>query len=237
VAVDIVAPDADLAAYDLVIAPSLYVLTEETASNLERFVQAGGTLLVTPRTGVKDEDNAVVEGPLPGRLAHVCGVVVEDYDSLPAGASNVLTFADVEGAAGRVWCDILTPRGAEVIARYGHDFYAGQPAITVNAFGSGHAVYLGTVGNQVLNDALVERLLDLAGVSAGPQLPDGVEMSVRWHERAKLVFLLNHSDQEHVVTLADGDLEALLGGSDESGSWRLAPRGVLVLTNGSAGQP
>ena len=228
-AVDIVAPDADLSPYDLVIAPSLYVLTEETAARLEGFVQAGGTLLVTARTGVKDEGNAVVAQPLPGLLARLCGVVVEDYDSLPAEATNALAFPGVEGAEGRVWCDILTPQGAEVIARYGQDSYADQPAVTVNAFGNGHAAYLGTVGNDALNDALVQRLLDLAGLAAGPPLPAGVELSVRWHDRTKLVFVLNHTDREQLVELDDGAYQALLGGSAEAGRWRIAARGVLVL--------
>ena len=36
-------------------------------------------MLVTPRTGVKDETNTVVNMPLPGHLATVCGIEVEEY--------------------------------------------------------------------------------------------------------------------------------------------------------------
>ena len=43
-------------------APALHLLTQATAENLERYVgEAGGTLVVTQRTGVKDEWNTVVQ--------------------------------------------------------------------------------------------------------------------------------------------------------------------------------
>jgi beta-galactosidase len=224
-AVDVVAPDADLSRYDLVVAPSLYVLTPEVAEHLERFVDAGGTLLVTPRTGVKDEANAVVELPLPGSLARLCGVVVEDYDSLPAGRSNPLEYPGVEGAAGRAWCDILTPRGAEVVARYGEDHYAGAAAITLNAVGRGQALYLGTLGN----DALLAQLLELAGLETGPRRAAGVEVRERWLGDTALLFVLNHTESEQAVTLARGVHHDLLGDRQVESPVRLAPREVLIL--------
>ena len=228
-AIDIVPTDEDLTPYKVVVVPSPYVLTEATAASLERFVEAGGTLLVTPRAGVKDEDNAVVDRPLPGHLARLCGVVVDDHDSLPEGAVNALDLPGVPGAQGRIWCDIVTPQGADVVARYGDDFYAGEAAITVHAFGSGHAVYLGTIGNDVLNEALAARLLEMAGLASGPPSAPGVERSVRWQGDTRLVFYLNHTDREQVVTLDGGDHRALLGEPAADGRLRLAPRDVAVL--------
>lgn len=35
------------------------------------------------------------------------------------------------------WCDLLELRGAEPIAWYDSNFYAGVPAVTVNKFGEG----------------------------------------------------------------------------------------------------
>ena len=33
----------------------------------------------------------------------------------------------------RLWCDIIEPRDCEVLATYAKEFYAGRPAITMNA--------------------------------------------------------------------------------------------------------
>jgi beta-galactosidase len=240
IAVDVVPPEADLSRYKLVIAPSLYVLTEETAKNLERFVEGGGVLLVTPRTGVKDEANAVVDRPLPGLLVQLCGIVVEDYDSLPDGVTRALEFepSGTQGAHGRAWCDILAPDGAEVVARYADDHYAGKPALTMNRFGQGRALYLGTVGDDALYELLAKLLLELAGVASGLETSPGLEVCKRWQGDRRLVFVLNHAAEARTVKL-DRAYRVLFNGSDSSdraeGFVALAPREVLVLEAESDG--
>jgi beta-galactosidase len=235
VAVDVVSPAADLSAYRVVIAPALYVLGEGAATNLEGFVERGGSLLVTARSGVKDEGNVVVDRPLPGLLAQVCGVVVEEYDSLPAGASNPIVLADasVHGAAGSVWCDILTPQGGEVIGRYGGDHYEGRAALTANAFGAGHALYLGTVANDALLDAVIERLLTLGGVGYGPRRDDAVEIAVRHQGDTELLFMLNHAADARTVRIDADRYRVLVGDHDGTSQLTVPAYGVVVLSGPS----
>jgi beta-galactosidase len=125
--VDIVDPLSDLSVYRLVIAPALHVLSEAAAENLRRFVAGGGVTVITPRSGVKDEANRVVNQRLPGLLADLCGVQVEEYDSLPLEGANELEFclpelADLPPIRCEIWCDVLAPVGAEVAARYCQDY-------------------------------------------------------------------------------------------------------------------
>ncbi|MFN8565047.1 MAG: beta-galactosidase [Anaerolineae bacterium] len=101
VPVDIVSPDADLSAYRLVVAPALHIVTEAIAANLRRYTAAGGVLLVTARSGVKDEANRVVDQPLPGLLSELCGVEVDEYDSLPPGKSNQICFVALNWRTSR----------------------------------------------------------------------------------------------------------------------------------------
>ena len=234
VGVDIVPPTADLSRYRLVLAPALHVLSQDEADNLRRYVEAGGTLLATARSGVKDEVNAVVNAPLPGLLAEICGVEVDEYDALPADLDVPLELAlpglapDTQVAHAWLWCDVLTPTTAQTVARYRGEYYAGQAAITLNHFGQGQAVYVGTLGDADLIDTVVGWLVDALSVSPALKAPDRVEAVECWKDDRRLLFLLNHSDQSHEVVLP-GQMTDLLTGQMMERQVSLEPKGVLIL--------
>jgi len=234
VPIDVVSPTADLSPYKLVVAPALHLVTDDIADRLRRFIQAGGVLVVTPRTGVKDDSNTVVNRPLPGLLADLCGVKIEDHDSLPADVSQALEFvlpelATVHPPPARVWCDILTLDGAEIVARYTRDYYAGQPAITLNRVGNGRVVYIGTFGDTQLYETLSGWLLGLAGVRRMVTAPAGVEIAERWQDDRRLLFVLNHTEREQEVTLDCCYTDLLNDSRLLQGTVAIAPRDVLVL--------
>jgi beta-galactosidase len=233
VPVDVVAPGADLSPYRLVLAPALYVVPPEVAANLERFVERGGILLLTARTGVKEESNVVVDLPLPGLLAPLCGVEVDEYDSLPPGVTRPLVCTwpqrdrDCTPEA-TIWCDVLAPRAAEVVARYGGGYYAGRPAATRRSAGRGQAVYVGTMGNAALLQGLVDWLLVQAGVQPLLDTPRGVEAVARWAGEERLLFVLNHTGEAQTVPL-DRPYEELVREQPVSGALILPARGVALL--------
>jgi beta-galactosidase len=233
VPLDVLDPSADLSAYRLVLAPALHLVSETVADHLRRFVQLGGVLVLTPRTGVKDETNAVVNRPLPGLLAELSGVEVDEYVSMAAESTNGLEFllpelATAHPPAATVWCDVLKPNGAMVVARYTHDYYAGKPAITLNQFGQGKVVYIGTLGNRPVYETLAGWLLGLAGVRRLLAAPAEVEVTERWQGERRLLFVLNHGEREQEVTL-DSHYVNLLDGAPVVGTITVPPRDVLIL--------
>jgi beta-galactosidase len=234
VAVDVVAPTDDLSSYRLVLAPPLYVLPAAVVANLESYVRGGGTLVCFFRSGVKDAANAVVDQPLPGLLAELCGVQVADYDSLPAGAANGLQWvrpelADAPQGTSLAWADILTPGSAEVVARYTADYYAGQPAITRNRYGTGSAIYVGALGDAATHGTLVDWLIAETEVQPPLAAPAGVEVTVRHHASRRLLFILNHTAVPQEVML-DQPYYNLLGEPVRlEGALTVAPRDVLIL--------
>ncbi len=253
VTLDIVAPDADLSDYNLVVAPALHIVSEDIADNLERFLKSGGVLVLTARSGVKDETNALAEQRPPGLLARLCGVEVQEYDSLPPEVGNALEFSLPDLVVARplsatVWCDVLEPKGATVVARYTRDYYAGKPAITLNEFGwteepqqanglsslagrwpsEGWVVYVGTVGTAHLYEALADWLLELAGVRPILTAPEGVEVTERWQGDQRLLFLLNHAENARDLVLPR-PMTDLLTGQVMERNVTLEPKEVLIL--------
>jgi beta-galactosidase len=211
----------------------MYILTPEVARNLEEFVRAGGSLVVTPRTGVKDDANAVVNLPLPGLLADVCGVMVEDYDALPNEVAQEVEFIIPELTAlwppqARAWCDILAPQSAEVLALYTRNYYAGQPAITRNIYGQGQAIYVGTFGDTLLYVTLLGWLLLDLHIQGTFFAPEGVEVTERWQNSQRILFMLNHTTHPQVVTLPR-QYTNLLDEQPISGYVTHAPHDVMVL--------
>jgi beta-galactosidase len=233
VAVDIVEGDADLGRYRLVVAPALHILPEAMADNLRRFVANGGVLVVTARSGVKDETNAVVEMKLPGLLAELCGVTVEEYLSLAPDAQTRLAFAAPLANApdlvpASIWCDLLETQGAETVASYTEDFYAGRPAVTRNHYGAGQAIYVGTVSAPIY-DFLAPLLLEWAGVQPSLPAPAEIEVTARWQGDRRILFLLNHTGEPHTVRL-DGDYMDLLEAAvTVAGRVEIPAYGVRIL--------
>ena len=232
IGVDIVPPDTDLSRYRLVIAPAVYVLTEKTANNLRGFVQNGGMLIATARTGVKDEANAVVNRYLPGLLADVCGVEVDEYDVQPADMTVPLelNLPDrlVETAHGRLWFDVLRPTTAQTLATYQSEYYAGSPAITLNHFGQGQSIYVGTLGNDALHDTLVDWALESMDIPTIFTTPSGVEAMERWRGDQRLLFLLNHSGEIKEIPI-DRSYVDLISGESIKENVIMPPLGVFVM--------
>jgi beta-galactosidase len=232
ISIDVVSPETDLSGYKLVIAPALYVLPKAVAESLERYVQAGGMLVLTQRSGVKDESNAIVNLAFPGLLRELCGMEVEEVDSLSAGSKNQIKFTHPGLGHTRpevgVLCEVLRPVGAKVLAEYCGDFYADRAAITQNAFGAGQVVYIGAVGEVELYDALAGWLQGVAGLEPVIAAQDNLEVTERQQRNRRLLFVLNHGEIEQTLKL-DGNYINLLGGALLQGSVTIGPREVLLL--------
>ncbi len=58
-----------------------------------------------------------------------------------------------------LWCDIVHLEGAEALASFAEDFYAGRPAVTENHFGKGSGIYVATRPEQAVLNDLVGKLI------------------------------------------------------------------------------
>lgn len=237
--VDIARPGADLSKYKLVIAPALYMIAPGVADNLERYVAGGGTLVTTFFSGIVDENDRIHLGLYPAPLRKLLGLSIEEFDPMVPGQTNRIVTTDAAGFRGEfecsVWADVIRLEGAQALAVFRDDFFAGQAAVTRHAFGAGHAYYVGTQPEAAFTARLLARIAEEAGVKPVLETPGGVEASERvGADGSRYLFLLNHNRAESVwVKLPDGRHGDLLTGGVREGQLELAPYGVAILRLGA----
>ena len=203
VPVDFVSEDGDFSPYKAVIAPLQFLMTEEYARKLQAYVEQGGQLVLTWRSGIKDGTNLChTEGPVPVWMNALTGVNLLEYDCL-RDVDGLVRWDEGEYACSQ-WCDVLHATTAEPVAAYAHEFYAGTPAITRNAYGQGTAWYVGTTMSDALADRFISALCDAAEVSPLMETPHGVEAVHRVANGRKYLFLLNHNDSAQTVEVPAG---------------------------------
>ncbi len=227
VGVDIVRPGAALDSYKIVVAPTLYLSDPRTQEVLRAYVKAGGTLVSTFRSFVKNPANVVSDKTLPADMDDLFGVLVTEYDAM-AGENAVRMVGQDRTYPARVWADVLQLQGAETLAEYAADFYASAPAITVNSYGLGKAYYVGSWLDDAFYLDFLSALLQRAGVAPGKAPEPDVELVTRRSEDAEFLFYLNHK-AEAVEIDAPESCVNLLDGQSASGRTRLDPYGVLLL--------
>ncbi|NUP79937.1 MAG: beta-galactosidase [Nonomuraea sp.] len=209
VTADFAHPSHDLSRYRVVLVPSLYLLSDESARNLRSYVEGGGTLVVSYFSGIADEHTRVRVGGYPGALREILGIRVEEFRPLP----NPVTLTGPLGrdlGDGSLWSEVIHLEEAEAMAHY----QDGGPALTRNTLGGGTAWYVSTQ----LGDPGYARLLAAAGL-AGTGIP-GLDV-VRQGDR---YFVINHTSEKQPVPIDGVDL---ISGMPVTGD--LAPGAFAVL--------
>lgn len=232
--VDFVRPTDDLSRYKLIIAPSLHMLSGGQADRIKLFVHNGGILIGTCNTGLVDEHHITPAESYPYELSDLFGIEVPEFDTLPPGEENHMHFKGSSFTTSnlhpaRTWCDLIEPApGVQVVAHYARDFYAGKPAITMNEFGAGKAIYVGTVSHQNFYFDLITWARGLCNLFPLIKVPDSVEVCMRQKEGTRVYFLLNHNPT-HVRIQFYKPMHDFLTDQKVSGNYDLEAHGVLVL--------
>lgn len=230
--VDFARPAEDLTKYKIVFVPSLSLLSAGDADRLKLYVQNGGTLIGTFNTGLMDEHSIAPDSGIPHNLTDLFGLEVQEFDTLPPNEENHLTFKGAFPTShlhpARLWCDLIEPKGCQVLATYAKDFYAGKPAITMNTFGLGKAIYIGTMSQQPFYLDLVTWLRNMGNLHPLLKVPENVEVSMRERDGSRVYFLLNHQASAIRIQFYK-PMHDFLTGNNLVGNYDIPPYGVLVI--------
>lgn len=198
--VDLISVEDDLSGYSLVIAPVLYMVKPDYDEKLRRFVKDGGIFLTTFFSGYVDDHDLVTIGGYPGKLRDILGIWVEEEDALPDDTCNSFTYKGITYPA-TLLCDLLHTEGAQSLASYEQDFYAGMPVLTRNTYGRGAAYYVATSSDASFYRTLVGELCGEADIRPIIDTPDCIEVTRRTNENGTFLFFLNHDNKSHDIAL------------------------------------
>jgi beta-galactosidase len=234
--VDIVRPSSSLDSYQLVIAPCLHLLEPNVAEQLEHYVRNGGHLLLGPRSGVKDSDNAFSGRP-PGSLSEWVGAEVQEFYALP----EPVTLNTLWGVGqSLIWAERLEVKTAdvEILATYGvgNGWLEGRTALVSRALGKGRVTLNGTWLRPSLMESLTSWLLEPVDIT--PKLPNlarGVEFCRRVSKdktanSREVWILINHMPQPQTLELPQTFTNVLTDERVDS-SIALDPHDVAVLVS------
>lgn len=212
IGVNMIPFDADFSKYKMVVAPVLYMVKDGMKEALEKFVKNGGVLITTYMSGIVGESDNVYLGGYPGPLKELAGVWVEEIDALAPEQSNKVVFDDGTEVFCKIVCDLMHLEGAECLAKYGSDFYAGTPAVTKNLFGNGIVYYIGTDMSEDGIARVLSSALEEAKVTSVIKESTELEVTCRKSDDCRFYFVMNFKDKEiEVPACFTGNKDVLTG--------------------------
>ncbi len=227
-AMDVVNPYAPLAGYKLVVAPDLNLIPEDLSQHLLEYARNGGHLVLGPRSGMKDQFNALLPQRQPGFLVEPLGARIEQFYALEKNVPLSGSWGDGEAS---VWAEQLKALSAEaeVLLHYGksNGWLDNQPAAITRPYGRGRITYIGAILDESLMAKAAEWMIHSSGVTPafGP-LPDGVEVSRRGGDGKQIFVFLNFAGEQRQIALPRS-MKLLLSGK-EGNAVELPPYGVEV---------
>ncbi len=232
--IDILSIDSDISKYKVLVVPFLYMLEDELAQKLTKFVKEGGTLIVSAFSGVVDSNDRTHLGGYPGPLKDVMGIWVEETDALRPEDTNKMIMLNPYGNLDGEYecaflCDLIHLNEASALAVYGEDFYAGYPCLTLNEFGSGKAYYVATVPEDNMLIQLASDICESLNISAPIDAPSGVEVTRRLNENGEFTFIMNHSKEQKTIKLDSKQYTELITNEKAINEISLKPYGIAIL--------
>lgn len=178
--VDFISPDRDFSSYKTLVAPAYQLMDEKLAAKLIAYVQNGGNLILTCRSGQKDANGHFREQKWAAVISDLIGGDITMYDVLPESVKATVSAND-KSYEWNNWADIIVPQaGTNIWATYSDQFYVGKASVINRKLGNGTVTYIGVdTDNGELEKEIVRRVYVQASIKI-KELPLGVSM--HWND-------------------------------------------------------
>ena len=224
--------DPNLSRYKVLLVPPLYSASDQELQQLSDYVNHGGRVVMSFKSGFTNEYSTVRDVMAPGALRQAAGFHYQEFTSLanPERLTPDLYRVGEENK-GSVWQEFIIPDTAEVIASF-DDPYWHFPAITRNKYGSGELVYEATYVTDALQREIIRDVLSHAGLTGTDQNLPAVKVRHGRNSKGKILhYYLNFSGQAQAVPYSyEAGRELLTGKAVVRGqTLKLNPWDVAVV--------
>lgn len=242
---DFLFPESDnLEQYQVLIVPALYSAPAALLERINSFVEQGGHLITTFKSGFTDENVQVRTEQQPGILSKCLGVNYSQFtfpkdvwlknELSDDGNTNdeLLEYPksclEVSG-----FMELLKTDSAKVIMSYDHPAWKDYAAVTWNQYGKGTAVYIGCMTSPEALKNIIRYTYEKAGLWTADQqaefpviIRSGINQSA-----ANIRYYFNYSSNERQVEYQHSKGQELLSGSavEQGALISLSPWGIAIV--------
>ncbi|NDP19972.1 MAG: beta-galactosidase [Paludibacter sp.] len=149
---DVIYPSADISSYKLLFIPLLPIINEQLQAKLKKWVEQGGTLILGPMTGYRNEEWSQYVNHFTGNIEDWTGIYTQSL--IPIGTSlraqeipfmiDFKSELSIPTSESSLWSLALQSPKGNVIASYNGGAHDKKAAIIEHAVGKGTVVVLGT---------------------------------------------------------------------------------------------
>jgi beta-galactosidase len=204
--------------YKLLVVPADYLMDTASAAAIRTYVQNGGTVIMTALSAKVDENSQWFDTPLPGRLNDVFGIRTSEFYR-PSTSPEI----DLNGKTERATIDfyeVLEPQTANTLALFTNTPER-SPAITVNNYGKGRAIYVAVPAQMAILAPLVRSVYAPLAIAKGPETPSGVYARI---VEGRTLYV-NTTGEEKILPIR-GSKRGIVSGASYEGVIRLKPYDV-----------
>jgi beta-galactosidase len=197
--------------YPVIIAPAYEMIDEELVKRWTTYVERGGNLVLTCRTGHKNRTGQLFEAPFAAPIYSLIGAKIDFYDLLLPQTPDNVVF-DRQKYLWTSWGEVLIPENdTETWATYSGDFYEGRPAITFRRLGKGTLTYIGVDSRDgQMEKAVLKKLYARLSIPL-QDLPAGLHIEYR----DGFGIAVNYADKTYTLPL-QANTKYIIGGKNIS---------------------
>lgn len=218
--VEFISEEDDFSPYPFMVVPAYLMVDESLVQKWEKYVEQGGNLLITCRTGSKDKNAQLWEGNVSAIMNKLIGGKIQSFDMLPPSKTGNLTMNNRQ-YPWNTWGELIEPlENTKILAIYADQFYQGTACCLQNRMGKGQVLYIGVdTQDGCLEKEIIQQMFSESGVPT-ENYPEGV--LVYW--RDGFCVAVNYSSVAYQLNTTP-NVKFFLGNS------HLKPGGVSVWLN------